>query len=62
MDGDKDLLYICKSCQRKFGYILKHLVQSTKCKTAYTEEEISALRKESKEITRKNHNIERRYS
>ena len=41
----------CKFCQRKFAYIMKHLVQANDCMAAYTEEEIFVLRQESKRIT-----------
>ena len=43
-----------KSCGRKFGYILKHLSQSPKCKSAYTLQEYESLQKESKRITYEN--------
>ena len=61
MDDKKINWYFCKSCNRKFGCILKHLAQSIECKDAYSDKEISELRKESKEITRKNDYIQRRY-
>ena len=51
---NEDNWYSCKSCHRKFGYILKHLAQSTKCKVYYTDEEISSLRKKSSYISNKN--------
>ena len=50
----------CKACQRKFGYILKHLSQDPECKDAYSNSEYEMLEKESRRITYKNKLIQER--
>ena len=44
----------CKACQRKFGYILKHLSQDPECKNTYSHSEYEMLQKESWRITHEN--------
>ena len=50
----KDGTITCKACQRKFGYILKHLSQDPECKNAYSHSEYEMLEKESKRISNEN--------
>ena len=49
-----------KKCQRKFGYIIRHLNQSPECKNTYSKDEYSNLEKESKAITKANDLARRR--
>merc|ERR1712228_629288 len=53
----------CKLCKRIFSKsaVLKHLVQITKCRNMYSDEEMQAFRDESRKRRNKNQSMIRKY-
>ena len=51
---------LCKSCNKSFDHVLKHLVKSLKCKANYSSEELDDLRKKCNKEVKDRRNAKRR--